>query len=151
MFDEALALIKKTFAHARDPCDMASSYILMSRVHAVRGDSFGAFQALRDCLALLGSPIPPTTWEECDAEFQELCAQLQSVDKEELLSRPPSTNDRQLMTLGPVIVELLSAAFWSNSLLFYQSSLKLVSLHLNRGTISQLAMGYVHMGSIAGG
>ncbi|KAF1979878.1 putative histidine kinase HHK1p [Bimuria novae-zelandiae CBS 107.79] len=151
MLDEALSLIRKTFSHARDPCDMASSFILQSRVHAVRGDSFGAFQALRDCLSLLGSPIPPTTWEECDAEFQDLCALLKSVDKEELLSRPPTTDDRQLMTMGPVIVELLSAAFWSNSLLFYQSALKLVALHLRRGTVSQVAMGYVHLGSIAGG
>ncbi|KAF2445907.1 hypothetical protein P171DRAFT_431291 [Karstenula rhodostoma CBS 690.94] len=151
MFDEALSLIKKTFTHARDPCDMASSFILQSRVHAVRGDSFGAFQALKDCLSLLGLPIPPTTWEECDQEFQELCALLQSTDKAELLSRPPTTDDRQLMTLGPVVVELLSAAFWSNSLLFYQSALKLVSLHLKRGTVSQMAMGYVHVGSIAGG
>lgn len=55
------------------------------------------------------------------------------------------------MTLGPVVVELLSAAFWSNSLLFYQSALKMVSLHLKRGTVPQLAMGYVHIGSIAGG
>ncbi|OAG03584.1 putative histidine kinase HHK1p [Paraphaeosphaeria sporulosa] len=151
MFDEALSLIRKTFSHARDPCDMASSFILQSRVHAVRGDSFGAFQALKDCLSLLGLPIPPTTWEECDQEFQELCALLQSTDKEELLSRPPTTDDRQLMTLGPVVVELLSAAFWSNSLLFYQSTLKLVSMHLKRGTVPQVAMGYVHIGSIAGG
>lgn len=151
MFDEALSLIRKTFTHARDPCDMASSFILQSRVHAIRGDSFGAFQALKDCLSLLGSPIPPTTWEECDAEFQDLCALLQSTDKEELLSRPPASADRQLMTMGPVVVELLSAAFWSNSLLFYQSALKLVSLHLHRGTVSQVAMGYVHLGSIAGG
>ncbi|KAL1597206.1 Chk1 protein kinase [Paraconiothyrium brasiliense] len=151
MFDEALSLIRTTFTHARDPCDMASSFILQSRVHAVRGDSFGAFQALKDCLSLLESPIPPTTWEECDQEFQEICALLQSIDKEQLLSRPPTTDDRQLMTMGPVLVELLSAAFWSNSLLFYQSSLKLVSLHLKRGTVSQVAMGYVHIGSIAGG
>lgn len=67
------------------------------------------------------------------------------------MSRPLTTDDRQLTTLGPVVVELLSAAFWSNSLLFYQSALKLVSLHLRRGTVSQVAMGYVHLGSIAGG
>ncbi|KAF2687868.1 hypothetical protein K458DRAFT_360637 [Lentithecium fluviatile CBS 122367] len=151
MFDEALALIRTTFQHARDPCDMASSFILQSRVYAVRGDSFGAFQALKDCLSLLNSPIPPTTWEECDVEFQEICALLQSIDKEELLSRPLSTDDRELMTMGPVAVELLSAAFWSNSLLFYQSTLKLVGYHLCRGTVSQVALGYVHLGSIAGG
>jgi signal transduction histidine kinase/predicted ATPase len=151
MFDEALALIRTTFKHARDPCDMASSFILQSRVFAVRGDSFGAFQALKDCLSLLGSPIPATTWEQCDAEFQEICSLLQSMDKEELLSRPATTDDRVLMTTGPVAIELLSAAFWSNSLLFYQSTLKLVGSHLRRGTVSQVALGYVHLGSIAGG
>jgi signal transduction histidine kinase len=55
------------------------------------------------------------------------------------------------MTTGPVAVELLSAAFWSNSLLFYQSTLKLIGSHLRRGTVSQAALGYVHLGSIAGG
>lgn len=92
--------------------DMASSFILQSRVSAIQGDSFAAFQGLKDLLSLLGAPIPTTTWEECDAEFQEICTLFQSMDKEELLSRPPTTDDRVLMTLGPIFIELLSAAFW---------------------------------------
>ncbi|KAH7115194.1 putative histidine kinase HHK1p [Dendryphion nanum] len=151
MHEEALALIRTTFKKAKNPIDMASSFILQSRVFAVRGDSFGAFQALRDCLSLLGAPIPPTTWEECDKEFQEVYAILKKTDLDELLSRPRSLDDRTLVTVGPVFIELLSAAFWSNSLLFYQATLKLIRLHLERGTISQVALGYVHLGSIAGG
>ena len=151
MLDEAISLIRTTFKNARDPCDMASSFILQSRVLAIRGDSFGAFQALKDCLSLLGTPIPPTTWEECDAEFQSICTILQNINKEELLSRQPRTDDRVLLTLGPIFIELLSAAFWSNSLLFYQSTLKLVKLHLEQGTMSQTALAYVHLGTIAGG
>ncbi|KAF3045247.1 hypothetical protein E8E12_011023 [Didymella heteroderae] len=151
MLDEALSLIRTTFQHARDACDMASSFILQSRVHAVRGDSFGAFQALKDCLSLLGSPVPPTTWEECDAEFQKLYSRLQVANTEELLAKQPAKDDRVLQTLGPVFIELLSAAFWSNSLLFYQATLKLVNIHLEQGTISQVALAYVHLGSIAGG
>ncbi|KAG9388970.1 ATPase [Pyrenophora tritici-repentis] len=151
MLDEALSLIRTTFQHARDPCDMASSFILQSRVFAVRGDSFGAFQALKDCLSLLGSPIPATSWEACDAEFQQIYNTLQSIDKEQLLMRRPPSYDRVLMTIGPVFVELLSAAFWSNSLLFYQATLKLINVHLDRGTISQVALAYVHLGGIAGG
>ncbi|KAJ4375072.1 Chk1 protein kinase [Neocucurbitaria cava] len=151
MLDEALSIIRETFKHARDPCDMASSFILQSRVFAVRGDSFGAFQALKDCLSLLGSPLPPTTWEECDADFQKVYRTLQDTNKDELLSRRPSTDDRVLMTMGPIFIELLSAAFWSNSLVFYQATLKLINLHLDRGTMSQVALAYVHLGSIAGG
>ena len=41
MYDEALSLIETTFQHARNPCDKASSFILQSRVFAVRGDSLG--------------------------------------------------------------------------------------------------------------
>ncbi|KAF1834834.1 putative histidine kinase HHK1p [Decorospora gaudefroyi] len=151
MLDEALSLIRTTFSHARDPCDMASSFILQSRVFAIRGDSFGAFQALKDCLSLLGSPISSTTWEACDAEFQKLYTVLQETNKDELLLRRTPTNDRVLMTIGPVFVELLSAAFWSNSLLFYQATLNLINIHLERGTMSQVALAYVHLGTIAGG
>lgn len=151
MYDEAMSLIRTTFKRAKDAVDMASSFILQSRVFAIRGDSFGAFQALKDCLSLLGSPLPPTSWEACDAEFQELCTLLQSMDKEELLARPALTNDQILTTLGPLFVELLSAAFWSNALLFYQATLKLVGLHLKHGTMSQASLGYVHLGAIAAG
>ncbi|KAF1848518.1 uncharacterized protein K460DRAFT_403798 [Cucurbitaria berberidis CBS 394.84] len=151
MLDEALSLIQTTFTNARDPCDMASSFILQSRVLAVRGDSFGALQALKDCLSLLGSPIPSTTWEECDAEFQKIYTTLKDTNKDELLSRRPPTDDRVLMTMGPIFIEFLSAAFWTNSLLFYQGTLKLINLHLQRGTMSQIALAYVHLGSIAGG
>ncbi|KAF2195293.1 hypothetical protein K469DRAFT_545787 [Zopfia rhizophila CBS 207.26] len=148
---EALALLRTTFAKVKDPVDLAASFILQSRVLAVRGDSFGAFQALKDCLSLLGIPIPQTSWEDCDAEFQEICSLLQSMDREQLVSRPTSSDDRILMTMGPVFIELLSAAFWSNSLLFYQATLKLIGLHLRRGTVPQVALGYVHLASIAAG
>ncbi|KAF2853952.1 two-component sensor protein histidine protein kinase-like protein [Plenodomus tracheiphilus IPT5] len=184
MLDEALSLIRTTFKNARDPCDMASSFILQSRVFAIRGDNYGAFQALKDCLSLLGSSIPPTTWEECDSEFRRIYNILQNADKDELLMprqhntpqqidkddlsmrrehsalqtfdpdefpmRQPPT-DRILMTIGPVFIELLSAAFWSNSLLFYQATLKLITIHLEQGTIPQVALAYVHLGTIAGG
>ncbi len=151
MLDEALSLIRTTFKHARDPCDMASSFILQSRVFAVRGDAFGAFQALKDCLSLLGASVPPTSWQECDAEFHRACSIIQNANKEELLSRKPPEDDRILQTLGPVFVEMLSAAFWANSLLFYQGTLKLLNLHLEQGTMPQHSLAYVHMATIAAG
>ncbi|KAH4006879.1 hypothetical protein HBI56_033610 [Parastagonospora nodorum] len=151
MLDEALSLIRTTFKFARNPVDLASSFILQSRVFAVRGDSFGAFQALKDCLSLLGCPIERTTWEACDDEFQKIYAKMQEVDKEELLARRLSADNRILLTMGPIFVELLSAAFWSNSLLFYQATLKLINTHLEGGSISQVALAYVHLGTIAAG
>jgi hypothetical protein len=151
MLDEALSLIKTTFSHARDPCDMASSFILQSRVLAIRGDAFGAFVALKDCVSLLGFPIPSTTWEACDAEFQKIYNTLQNRSMDELLMRRPPTDDRVLFSACPVFIELASAAWWSNSLLFYQATLKIINMHLERGTMSQMALAYVHLGTVAGG
>jgi signal transduction histidine kinase/serine/threonine protein kinase/CheY-like chemotaxis protein len=151
LLDESLALIRMVFQKAKKVEDMAGAFVLQSRVYATRGDSFGAFQSLKDCLSLLGMPLPPTSWEECDTEFQEVCTLIKNSDKEELLSRRPATDDEVLSTIGPIFIELSSAAFWSNSLLFYQVCLKIVGLHLRRGTVPQVALGYVYLGAIAGG
>ncbi|KAF1916144.1 putative histidine kinase HHK1p [Ampelomyces quisqualis] len=151
MLDEAMSLIRTTFKNALTVVDMASSFILQSRIYVLRGDTYGAHQSLKDCLSLLGSPMPPTTWEACDAEFRKIYDTFQTLDKDELLARPPVTNDRVLLTLGPIFIELLSAAFWSNSLLFYQATLKLINTHLDGGSISQIPLAYVHLGTIAAG
>ncbi|KAF2807838.1 uncharacterized protein BDZ99DRAFT_572730 [Mytilinidion resinicola] len=150
MFEEALGLLQTTFSKAKDAVDKAPSWILRSRVFAVKGDSFAAFQALEQCLSDLGVDIGQTTWEGCDSEFQRICSELKNVDGDELVARAP-TGDRNLMTMGAVFVELLSAAFWSNSLLFYQITLKMVDLHLHRGTVPQIGLGYVHLASICAG
>ncbi|KAF2742680.1 hypothetical protein M011DRAFT_432568 [Sporormia fimetaria CBS 119925] len=151
MQDEALSLIRTIFARAQSVEDKAGAFILQSRVLSVRGDSFGAFQSLKDCLALLEMPLPTTTWEECDAEFQDVCARLRKADRSAMLSRRPDPDDHILLTIGPLLIELSSAAFWSNSLLYYQVALKMIALHLQRGTVPQVALGYVYLGAIAGG
>ncbi|OCK81994.1 hypothetical protein K432DRAFT_424503 [Lepidopterella palustris CBS 459.81] len=151
MYEEALGLLETTFRKAKDAVDKAPSWILRSRVFALRGDSFAAFQALKQCLGDLGMQIPETSWEECDAEFQKICSFLQSIDRQKLLARPISAGDRTLMTMGAVFVELLSAAFWSDSLLFYQMTLKMVDIHLHKGTVPQVSLGYVHLASICAG
>jgi signal transduction histidine kinase/predicted ATPase/CheY-like chemotaxis protein/serine/threonine protein kinase len=151
LLDEALSLIRTIFEKAKDVHDKAGAFILQSRIFATRGNSHGSFISLKDCLSLLGIPLPPTTWEECDAEFREIHSALKSLDKAELLSRKEDPNDRILMTIGPLLIELSSAAFWSNSLLFYQTALKIVTVHLRRGTISEAALGYVYLGTIAAG
>ena len=148
MHEKALGLLQITFAKARDPVDKAASWILRSRICAVQGDSFTAFQALKTCLAELGFEVPDTTWEKCDAEFNELCQYLKEADLTDLLHRLPTT-DRLLGTVGAVILELSSAAFWSSSLLYYQLALMMVNMHIKRGTVPQLALGFLYLGSIS--
>lgn len=50
LLDEALSLIRTIFQKAKGIDDMAPAFIIHSRIFAIRGDSFGAFQAIKDCL-----------------------------------------------------------------------------------------------------
>ncbi|KAJ9648953.1 Chk1 protein kinase [Coniosporium tulheliwenetii] len=146
-FEPALGLIQNTFTNARDAVDRAPSFILKARVYAVKGDNSAAFQALKHCLAELEFDIPDTTWESSDSEYHRICALLKDADTDTLLSRPPST-DRVLLTTGSILAELISAIFWSSSLLFYQLTLLMVEMHLTRGTVPQMGLGYINLASI---
>lgn len=146
--DSSLALLQTIFKNAHDAVDRAPGWMIRSRIFAVKGDSSAAFQALTECLADLGLRIPEMSWVDCDKEFHRLRLLLQSTDKNELLTRPLTT-DRTLTTMGSVLVEMASAAFWSSALTFYVLSLAMLDTHLNRGNYSQAGVGYVHYASIA--
>ena len=148
-FDEADALIKEIFAHARSAIDVAPAWIIESRIHAVQGNSRQAFKSMKQCLSRLGLEIPESSWDDCDREFFELCRLLQTMNYDTLLHLP--CLDSALDVIGPVLVELVSAAFWTDSLIFYQTTMIMVRLHLERGTFPQCGLGYLHFASIAVG
>ncbi|KAK7516133.1 uncharacterized protein IWZ02DRAFT_51046 [Phyllosticta citriasiana] len=147
-FEPALGLCQTIFQNAKSAEDKTPSWILQSRIFAMRGDSFAAYEALKQCLMDLGIQVPDISWEECDSKFQKTCDTLQQSDKHKLLSRPVTT-DRKLLAVGAVLIELASAAYWTDSKLFYQMSIMMVDLHLNRGHFPQAALGYIHVASIA--
>jgi hypothetical protein len=85
-------------------------------VFAQEGDSQAAFQALKQCLAALGIDVDDNpSFEKCDAEFERLSLKIQSMDTEEIISRSISP-DSNLSAVGAVLVETISAAFWSDRL-----------------------------------
>ncbi|GME27354.1 Sensor histidine kinase response [Neofusicoccum parvum] len=149
-FEPALGLCKTIFQNAKTAVDKAPSWVLQSRIFAMRGDSFAAFEALKQCLTELGFQLKEKSWEECDAQFQAMCTSLQQCDKDQLMARPLTT-DHKLLAMGAVLVEMASAAFWTDSRLFYQMSMIMVDMHLTRGSFPQAALGYVHLASIAAG
>jgi len=61
MYDDTLSMLQTVFDKARDAVDRASSWVLKSRCFAIRGDSFGAFQALKQCLSVSTSFALPST------------------------------------------------------------------------------------------
>ncbi|PNS20657.1 hypothetical protein CAC42_2902 [Sphaceloma murrayae] len=144
-FESATTVVNEIFDHARNPADRSAAFVIESRMHAQRGDSVKAFASMRQALADLGLETQDMTWEQCDEEFQRMAPLLKANEPD--LS--PTAIDPTLITTGAVMVELLSAAFWSNPLLFFQMTLKILDLYLKKGVFPQLALGYVHLGSIA--
>lgn len=146
-FDKSAELIREIFGRARSPIDSAPAWIIKSRIYAIQGDSRQAFKALKQCLSGLGLEIPDTSFDECDHEFFELCQLLQTMNYATLLECP--CKDSTLDVIGPVLVELVSAAFWTDSLLFYQTTMIMIRIHIERGAFPQCGLGYLHLASIA--
>lgn len=147
-YDEASVLLTDIYSHARSAADKAPAAIIKNRMYVAQGDSKTAFMVLLQVVAELGVKIPSLTWDECDEEFQRLVPQLQAKALD--LTLAGRTNQRgDVQTLGPIFTELLSAYFWYDTLLFYQGTLSIMSLYLERGMFAQVGLGLVHFASIA--
>lgn len=148
-YDEAMELLSEVFKGAKTAVDKAPAWILQSRLYAQKGDSSAAFQALKTCLLALGIEVDDTpTFEKCDAEFERLSLKIQSADRKELINKG-LPKDSNLASVGAVLVEIVSAAFWSNPLTFYQMSLVFVNTHITCGGFPQSGLSFIHLASIA--
>lgn len=145
---EARRLIDSTFAHARTSADKASSWILLSRMFAQKGDLFAAFNTLKTSLAELGLEFDrETTWEACDEEYKRLHKELEDTDIEELVQMSPS-EDVNVAAMGSIMMEAMSAAYWSDALLFYQMIIKMTEVHLRRGAFTQVGLAFTEFGVV---
>ncbi|KAI9811780.1 MAG: hypothetical protein M1827_005325 [Pycnora praestabilis] len=145
---DALKLLQETLDRAKTPVDKAPSWILQSRILSQRGDAYKAFKVLKAALVELGMEIGEATWESCDKEFDKLLRQLQITDREKLLRYPPREN-RNLAAVGTILIDIVSNAFWSDPLLFYQMTLMEISTHLTQGSFAQIGLSYIHFSIIA--
>lgn len=89
------------------------------------------------------------TWEKCDAEFAKLSARLQCTERSEIVNPRPHIDDPNLASVGAVLADAISAAWWSNSLVFYHLSLVMVEVHLSRGPFSSSGMAFLHIAMVA--
>jgi signal transduction histidine kinase/tetratricopeptide (TPR) repeat protein len=148
-YQEALRLLLTVSANAKTPVDKAPSWILQSRVFAQEGNSTAAFQALKKCLVALDIEVDDNpSFEKCDAEFNRLTKEIQSIDMDIIVNKPMD-RESNLTAVGAVLVEATSAAFWSDTLTFYQMSLIMVNTHLSLGSFPQAGMGFLQLALIA--
>ncbi|EMC95850.1 hypothetical protein BAUCODRAFT_71300 [Baudoinia panamericana UAMH 10762] len=143
-FDGASKLLTEISVHARDAAGKAPAIIIASRMQIQRGDTRASFALLKDALADCGCPIENLTYEQCDHEFQSLLPRIQAQPLD--LTDASSINvDREMQTLGALFTEFQSAAFWMDSLTYYQGTLKLANVCLERGMSAYLGLAYVHL------
>jgi signal transduction histidine kinase/CheY-like chemotaxis protein len=145
----ANTLLTTMLESARTPMDKAPAYVLQSRILAQNGDADGALAALKECLSALGVQFDDQpTFQKCDKEFERLSVQVQTMDHSELM-RPHSVDDSSLPSIGAVLAETISAAWWSDTLRFYHLSLVMLEIHLKCGTFPQSGMAFLHVAIVA--
>lgn len=148
-YQEAYDLLVTISLNGKTPVDKAPSWILQSRLFAQIGDSMEAFQALKRCLAALGNEVDAEpSFQKCDAEFDRLSLKIQSMGADSLIDIEMG-KESHLAAVGAVLVEATSAAFWSDTLTFYQMTLVMVNTHLTKGSFPQAGIGFLHLALIA--
>ncbi|KAJ5915283.1 hypothetical protein N7454_011037 [Penicillium verhagenii] len=145
---EASHLLDSMLSSARSPVDKAPSWILQCRMLAQMGNSSGAFQSLKEALGTLGIAIDDDpTFAKCDKEFRRLCDAISSIQIETIERTP--VEDLSLAAIGAVLVEATSAAFWSDTITFYQMTLVMVDTYLSHGPFPHAGMGLLQLAVIA--
>ena len=148
-YDATKRLLATIFSKAKTPVDKAPAWVLQSRVYSQEADPGAAFQSLKSCLAALGVHVDDSpTFEKCDAEFERLVFKIQSYDTEELTARV-AVKGSNIAAVGAVLVETISAAFWTDTLTFYQMALVMVDTQITCGNFPQSGMAYLHLAMIA--
>lgn len=145
-------MILSTDRHvARTAFDKAPASVCQSRIYAQAGDAEEALRCLLQCLRDLDVTFDEKpTWEQCDIEFERLSVRIQSLDRAEIVSpAPPDADDPSLASIGAVLAEAISAAWWSDSLMFYQLSIVMVDVYLTRGPFPSSGMAFLHLAKVA--
>ena len=148
-YEDAKTLLLSVSSDARTAVDMTPSLILQSRLFAQEGNSTDAFEALKRCLVSLDVKVDDQpTFSKCDAEFKRLYQEMQNLDTNSLVKQA-MVEDSNLAAVGAVLVEATSAAFWSDTLTFYQMTLIMVDTHMSSGSFPQSGMGFLQLALIA--
>ncbi|KAG6014255.1 hypothetical protein E4U43_006758 [Claviceps pusilla] len=142
-------LLSVIFANVKSAVDKAPAYVLQSRIFAQNGNSLAAFMSLKECLAALGVLLEDEpTYENCDKRFLKLVKQIQELDRQSLL-QPQKKSEPITASIGAVLAETASAAWWSDCLHFYHLTLVMMDMHLSRGAFPQSGMAFLHVGVVA--
>lgn len=148
--ETAMQLTSQALGAIEKASDRAPLWIITSRLLGQKGDIAGAFQALKTSMIELGVEWQRTfTIEELDSNYDDLKERIQDARDSGTLIKS-LVQDPEQATLGTVLTEAISAAFWSDATMFYQVASTMLHQHLIRdNTFHQMGLGFCYFGLIA--
>ena len=140
-FVDAQKTLDAIFAHAHTAAHKSPAWILQSKLFAQSGNMSDSFASLKTSLTEMGLKFSANpTWDQCDEDAQKLLKILDEEDSDGVLEKPLSS-DPNIIAIGSVLVEAISSAFWSDSLLFYQMALQMMEMQVrSSGTFQQVGL-----------
>ncbi|KAL8734393.1 MAG: hypothetical protein Q9166_001591 [cf. Caloplaca sp. 2 TL-2023] len=113
--ETAMRLASEALESALVPSDRAPVWIITSRLLSQQGDIAGAFQALKASMIELGVEWDKSlSLEVLDTQFDDLKRRIQEADEANYLLKP-LLEDPARASLGAILAEAISAAFWSDA------------------------------------
>ncbi|KAJ2992068.1 hypothetical protein NUW58_g2301 [Xylaria curta] len=129
--------------------DKAAAVLLHSRIRFQSGDAVSALTILKKSLHQLGVQFDPhPTFEKCDETFMKLSQRITAMGRIQALN-PSLENKPQQMTSGVLLGDAVQAAWWCDTLEYYNLALALMNMHLTEGPIPQSSMAFLYMAMIA--
>ncbi|KAF4980620.1 hypothetical protein FZEAL_3433 [Fusarium zealandicum] len=148
-YDAANKTLNTVFANSKTPFDKAPAYVLQSRIYAQNGDSPSALVSLKECLIALGVEMDDDpSLQKCDEKFERLSIQIQTMDRADLVNYKQA-EDPSVASIGAVLAETISAAWWSDGLRYYHLTLMMVEMHMERGSYPQSGMAFLYLAMIS--
>ncbi|KAL8875195.1 MAG: hypothetical protein Q9198_006410 [Flavoplaca austrocitrina] len=150
LLERARRLASEALEATRVGSDRAPLWIITSRLLSQQGDIAGAFQALKTSMIEQGVEWEKSlTLDELDHHYDELQRRIQQADKADALLKP-LVADPARATLGAILAEAISAAFWSEATMFYQVASTMVHQHLILdATFHQMGLSFAYFSMIA--
>lgn len=142
-------LLTVIFHNAQSAIDKAPAYVLESRIYTQNGNAQAAVAPLRECLGALGVSLDDDpTYEKCDQQFERLATRIKSMEWSTITDVDQS-KDSTLASIGAVLSETVTAAWWSDCLRYYSLSLVMLETHLTQGSFPQSGMAFLHLAIVA--
>lgn len=145
---EALELLSQIFQHGKTAVCKSKAWIIKAKLYAQLGDHPGSMNSLLTCLEELGVHLrEPTTYEKCDAAYDDLKRHLENADLN-AVARKSVSKDINTITIGTVMAEAMSVTFWDDGLTFYRTAIEMMNHHLFQGGFVQICIGCAHLAMI---